>query len=74
MDLQALFNQIPRDLAIDLWVDTLGALTICFIYDEFTHLKETKPWIHSQYSRRIVHYWDRLRSLNNDKKNELYKI
>jgi hypothetical protein len=33
----------PWDLAIDLWVDTLGALTICFIYDEFTHLKETKP-------------------------------
>lgn len=27
----------PWDLAIDLWVDTLGALTICFIYDEFTH-------------------------------------
>jgi hypothetical protein len=26
-------------LAIDLWVDTLGALTICFIYDEFTHHK-----------------------------------
>ena len=27
----------PWDLAIDLWIDTLGALTICFIYDEFTH-------------------------------------
>ena len=27
----------PWDLAIDLWVDTLGALTICFIYDEFTY-------------------------------------
>jgi hypothetical protein len=26
----------PIDMAIDLWVDTLGALTICFIYDEFT--------------------------------------
>lgn len=30
----------PWDLAIDLWVDTLGALTICFIYDEFTHQTE----------------------------------
>jgi uncharacterized membrane protein YjdF len=27
----------PIDMAIDLWVDTLGALTICFIYDEFTN-------------------------------------
>jgi hypothetical protein len=27
----------PWDLAIDLWVDTLGALAICFIYDEFSH-------------------------------------
>jgi hypothetical protein len=25
----------PWDLAIDLWIDTLGALAICFIYDEF---------------------------------------
>jgi uncharacterized membrane protein YjdF len=30
----------PWDLAIDLWIDTLGALTICFIYDEFTHQRE----------------------------------
>jgi hypothetical protein len=30
----------PWDLAIDLWLDTLGALTICFIYDEFTHQTE----------------------------------
>ena len=30
----------PWDLAIDLWVDTLGALSICFIYDEFTHQTE----------------------------------
>jgi uncharacterized membrane protein YjdF len=30
----------PWDLAIDLWIDTLGALTICFIYDEFTHQTE----------------------------------
>ena len=27
----------PIDMAIDLWIDTLGALTICFIYDEFTN-------------------------------------
>ena len=27
----------PWDLGIDLWVDSLGALTICFLYDEFTH-------------------------------------
>ncbi|AFU60162.1 hypothetical protein Ngar_c32460 [Candidatus Nitrososphaera gargensis Ga9.2] len=25
----------PWDLGIDLWIDTLGALAICFIYDEF---------------------------------------
>lgn len=25
----------PFDMAIDLWIDTLGALAICFIYDEF---------------------------------------
>ncbi len=25
----------PWDLAIDLWIDALGALAICFIYDEF---------------------------------------
>jgi uncharacterized membrane protein YjdF len=30
----------PWDLAIDLWIDTLGALTICFVYDEFTHQTE----------------------------------
>jgi hypothetical protein len=30
----------PWDLAIDLWIDTLGALTICFIYDKFTHQTE----------------------------------
>jgi uncharacterized membrane protein YjdF len=30
----------PWDLAIDLWIDTLGALTICFFYDEFTHQGE----------------------------------
>ena len=27
----------PMDLAIDLWVDTLGALAVCFLYDEFSH-------------------------------------
>lgn len=27
----------PWDLGIDLWIDSLGALTICFLYDEFTH-------------------------------------
>lgn len=25
------------DTAIDLWIDTLGALTICFFYDEMMH-------------------------------------
>ncbi|MDQ3884458.1 MAG: hypothetical protein M3239_03325 [Thermoproteota archaeon] len=25
----------PWDLAIDLWIDSLGALAVCFIYDEF---------------------------------------
>ena len=25
------------DLAIDLWVDSLGALAVCFLYDEFSH-------------------------------------
>ena len=25
----------PWDLAIDLWIDSLGALAMCFIYDEF---------------------------------------
>ena len=32
----------PWDLAIDLWIDTLGALTICFIYDEFTYKTERR--------------------------------
>jgi hypothetical protein len=32
----------PWDLAIDLWIDTLGALTICFIYDEFTYQTERR--------------------------------
>lgn len=27
----------PMDLAIDLWVDSLGALAVCFLYDEFSH-------------------------------------
>jgi hypothetical protein len=27
----------PMDLAIDLWVDSLGALSVCFFYDEFSH-------------------------------------
>ena len=26
----------PLDMAIDLWIDTLGALTVCFICDEYT--------------------------------------
>jgi hypothetical protein len=26
----------PMDLGIDLWVDTLGALAVCFLYDEFS--------------------------------------
>ena len=24
------------DIVIDLWIDSLGALAICFLYDEFT--------------------------------------
>jgi hypothetical protein len=27
----------PMDIAIDLWVDSLGALAVCFLYDEFSH-------------------------------------
>ena len=27
----------PMDLAIDLWVDSLGALAVCFLYDEFSY-------------------------------------
>ncbi|MDQ3869090.1 MAG: hypothetical protein M3250_05990 [Thermoproteota archaeon] len=30
----------PWDIAIDLWIDTLGALAICFIYDEYTHIEK----------------------------------
>ena len=26
----------PLDMFVDLWVDTLGSLAICFIYKEFT--------------------------------------
>jgi hypothetical protein len=29
----------PWDMAIDLWIDSLGALAICFLYDEFRGLK-----------------------------------
>ena len=36
----AFIQSDPWDLAIDLWIDTLGALMICFIYDEFTHRTE----------------------------------
>ena len=32
----------PWDLAIDLWIDTLGALAICFIYDEYNREKPKK--------------------------------
>jgi hypothetical protein len=32
----------PWDLAIDLWIDTLGALAICFIYDEYNKEKAKK--------------------------------
>jgi hypothetical protein len=28
----------PWDWVIDLWIDTHGALTICFVYDEFMQL------------------------------------
>jgi hypothetical protein len=34
------FINLTMGLAIDLWIDTLDALTICFIYDEFTHQTE----------------------------------
>jgi hypothetical protein len=27
----------PIDLSIDLWIDSLGALAVCFLYDEFSH-------------------------------------
>lgn len=30
------------DTAIDLWIDTLGALSVCFIHDEFVHDEEEK--------------------------------
>jgi hypothetical protein len=26
----------PLDMVVDLWVDTLGSLAVCFIYQEFT--------------------------------------
>ncbi len=26
----------PLDMFVDLWVDTLGSLAVCFIYQEFT--------------------------------------
>jgi len=32
----------PADTAIDLWIDTLGALSICFIHDEFVQDEEEK--------------------------------
>ena len=32
----------PWDLAIDLWIDTLGALAICFVYDEYNEAKRKK--------------------------------
>ena len=32
----------PWDLAIDLWIDTLGALAICFIYDEYHKARPKK--------------------------------
>jgi uncharacterized membrane protein YjdF len=35
----------PWDLAIDLWIDTLGALTICFMYDEFTQTERRQKSI-----------------------------
>ena len=27
----------PMDFGIDLWVDSLGALAVCFLYDELSH-------------------------------------
>ena len=30
----------PWDLAIDLWIDTLGALAICLVYDEYNKEKQ----------------------------------
>lgn len=32
----------PWDLAIDLWIDTLGALAVCFVYDEYNEAKKKK--------------------------------
>ena len=32
----------PWDLVIDLWVDTLGALAMCFVYDEYNKDKKKK--------------------------------
>jgi hypothetical protein len=32
----------PADTAIDLWIDTLGALAVCFFHDEFVHDEEEK--------------------------------
>ena len=26
----------PIDMVVDLWVDTLGSLAVCFLYKEFT--------------------------------------
>jgi hypothetical protein len=26
----------PIDMIVDLWVDTLGSLAVCFLYKEFT--------------------------------------
>ncbi len=31
-----------EDMLIDLWIDTLGALSICFIHDEFVHDEDEK--------------------------------
>ena len=32
----------PWDLAVDLWIDALGALAICFIYDEYHKARPKK--------------------------------
>lgn len=32
----------PWDLAVDLWIDSLGALAICFIYDEYHKARPKK--------------------------------
>lgn len=45
----------PEDMAIDLWIDTLGALAICFIHDEFVHDEDEKAADNRQRSSAGSH-------------------